>query len=156
MVTKKSRPGLAEEIVATLKSRIDDATYEPGSRLPTEAQLCEEFAVSRATVRSAIKELDVVGLVFTRQGLGTYVRSIPYVQDGLERACGCRGGLGADRGRRGDDRPGSQPALNETSACRGHVILLRVATEGRRHSPRLALIGSCFFSPVPFGSRGVR
>jgi GntR family transcriptional regulator len=85
MVTKKSRPSLAEEIVATLRSRIDGATYPPGSRLPTEAQLCEEFGVSRATVRTAIKELDVVGLVYTRHGLGTYVRSIPYVQDGLER-----------------------------------------------------------------------
>ncbi|QYH36008.1 GntR family transcriptional regulator [Salinibacterium sp. M195] len=85
MVTKKSRPGLSEEIVATLRMRIDDATYPPASRLPTEAQLCEEFSVSRATVRSAIKELDVVGLVYTRHGLGTYVRSIPYVQDGLER-----------------------------------------------------------------------
>lgn len=85
MVMKKARPGLSAEIVATLRSRIDDATYPPASRLPTEAQLCEEFAVSRATVRSAIKELDVVGLVYTRHGLGTYVRSIPYVQDGLER-----------------------------------------------------------------------
>lgn len=85
MSVKRSRPGLGEHIVSTLKSRIDDGTYQPGSRLPTEAQICEEFAVSRATVRTAIKELDVLGLVYTRQGLGTFVRSIPYVQDGLER-----------------------------------------------------------------------
>ncbi|MFC4223961.1 GntR family transcriptional regulator [Lysinibacter cavernae] len=85
MVTKKSRPGLSEEIVQTLKSRIHDSEYLPGSRLPTEAQLCDEFAVSRATVRSAIKELDVLGLVQTKHGLGTYVRSTPQVRDGLER-----------------------------------------------------------------------
>jgi GntR family transcriptional regulator len=84
-VTKRSRPSLANEIVNSIKARIDSAEYRPGSRLPTEAQLCEEFGVSRATVRSAVKELDVTGLVHTRQGLGTYVRSIPYVRDGLEK-----------------------------------------------------------------------
>jgi GntR family transcriptional regulator len=84
-VTKRSRPSLANEIVDSIKARIDSAEYRPGSRLPTEAQLCEEFGVSRATVRSAVKELDVTGLVHTRQGLGTYVRSIPYVRDGLEK-----------------------------------------------------------------------
>jgi GntR family transcriptional regulator len=85
MVTKKSRPGLADEIVVAIKKRIDDGTYAPGARLPTEAQLCDEFGVSRATVRTAIKELDVIGLVSTRHGLGTFVRTIPYVQDGLEK-----------------------------------------------------------------------
>lgn len=85
MVTKRSRPGLADEIVVAIKARIDDATYAAGSRLPTEAQFCDEFGVSRATVRTAIKELDVIGLVSTRHGLGTFVRSIPYVQDGLEK-----------------------------------------------------------------------
>lgn len=85
MVTKRYRPGLADEIVMAIKVRIDDGTYVAGSRLPTEAQLCDEFGVSRATARTAIKELDVIGLVHTRHGLGTFVRTIPHVQDGLEK-----------------------------------------------------------------------
>lgn len=84
-MTKRSRTTLADEIVQTVKSEIRDGVYPPGERLPTEAALGERFAVSRATVRSAIKELDVLGLVWTQQGAGTFVRLRPTVRDGLEK-----------------------------------------------------------------------
>ena len=47
-----------------------DGVHPPGGRLPTEADLCRRFEVSRATVRSALKELDVLGLVHTRTAWG--------------------------------------------------------------------------------------
>lgn len=76
---------LADEIVATLKAEIRGGVFPPGTRLPTEAALCRRFGVSRTTVRGAVKELDVLGLVRTQHGVGTFVRSRPAVRDGLER-----------------------------------------------------------------------
>ncbi|MEO6957243.1 MAG: GntR family transcriptional regulator [Antricoccus sp.] len=79
------RSGLAAQIVDDLRTAIMSGQYEQGQKLPTEAMLCRKFGVSRATVRSAIRELDVLGLVWTRQGAGTFVQLRPSVHDGLER-----------------------------------------------------------------------
>jgi GntR family transcriptional regulator len=85
MPPQRRRTGLADPIVDELRARILDGTYAPGDRIPTEAELSRTFTVSRATVRTAIRELDVLGLVWTRQGAGTFVRLRPSVHDGLER-----------------------------------------------------------------------
>lgn len=76
---------LADTVVAGLENNIRAGQYQPGSRLPPESALCEDFQVSRATVRAAIKELNVVGLIRTQRGVGSFVRSSPSVLDGLER-----------------------------------------------------------------------
>jgi GntR family transcriptional regulator len=49
----------------------------PGDALPTEAQLCERFSVSRMTVRQALQSLASAGLVDRRRGQGTFVASRP-------------------------------------------------------------------------------
>lgn len=84
MATQARRP-LTDDIVRTLKTEVRDGVYPPGARLPTEAKLCERFGVSRATVRAALKELDVLGLVRRQQGAGTFALDRPRVHDGLER-----------------------------------------------------------------------
>ncbi|GCD92863.1 GntR family transcriptional regulator [Embleya hyalina] len=84
MATQTRRP-LADDIVRELKIEIRDGVHPAGARLPTEADLCRRFGVSRATVRTALKELDVLGLIRTQQGAGTFVRTRPAVRDGLER-----------------------------------------------------------------------
>lgn len=43
-----------------------------GEKLPTEAALCRQFGVSRQTVRSALAVLEEKGLIFRRQGSGSY------------------------------------------------------------------------------------
>src|SRR5690606_5463663 len=45
----------------------------PGDQLPTEDELIAEFGVSRITVRRAIQNLVVRGLVVTRRGQGSFV-----------------------------------------------------------------------------------
>jgi len=49
--------------------------WKPGDRIPTEAQLVQQFGVSRITVARAVRELESEGLVERRRGAGTFVRS---------------------------------------------------------------------------------
>ena len=61
-------------VLATLGRRILSGYYEPGATLPTEAQLCAEFEVSRTAMREAVKMLAAKGLIVSRQRAGTRVQ----------------------------------------------------------------------------------
>jgi len=58
-----------------LLSEIGSGRYKPGSRLPSESQLVQQFRVSRPTVGRALRDLEAEGLIERRAGSGTYVRS---------------------------------------------------------------------------------
>lgn len=51
--------------------------------LPGERELVEKFGVSRVTVRKALRELQTEGLLQQRQGAGTFVNRVPYVEQRL-------------------------------------------------------------------------
>src|SRR5579871_6525642 len=70
----KTRKPRYSEVADQLMFAIAQGNYPLGSSLPSEAQLCERHAVSRHTVREAIRRLEVHGLVTRQQGRGTYVR----------------------------------------------------------------------------------
>jgi GntR family transcriptional repressor for pyruvate dehydrogenase complex len=65
----------SELIIAKMKEMILDRRLGPGDRLPSERELAEEFGVSRASMREAIKALIALGLLEARTGDGTYVRT---------------------------------------------------------------------------------
>ena len=44
-----------------------------GSPMPTERELCQTYAVSRATIRQALGQLEIEQRIFRRQGKGTFV-----------------------------------------------------------------------------------
>jgi GntR family transcriptional regulator len=63
------------EIVADgLRRAITYGTYKAGDQLPSEHQLAAEYDTSRPTVRRALRELRLRGLIDTRQGKGAFVR----------------------------------------------------------------------------------
>lgn len=68
----RSKP-IVDQIDEILRQRIYDDVYPPGSRLPSESDLLQEFGVSRATVRTALTRLATEGLILRKQGDGTYV-----------------------------------------------------------------------------------
>lgn len=61
------------QIRNALRSLILNGTYEPGSRVPSESALGDQFSASRITVRQALSELQKEGLIFTLQGKGSFV-----------------------------------------------------------------------------------
>ncbi|WP_425538523.1 GntR family transcriptional regulator [Microaceticoccus formicicus] len=50
-------------------------SMKPGERMPSERTLCDEYKLSRTTVRNAISELESNGYVSRVQGKGTFVRA---------------------------------------------------------------------------------
>jgi len=64
---------LYHHLKSELIQRIDSGTWKRGELIPSEAQLMEEFAVSRTTVRQALGDLVSMGHLVRRQGRGTYV-----------------------------------------------------------------------------------
>lgn len=60
-------------VTAELGRRIVSGTFGPGDTLPTEANLCDLFGVSRTTVREAVKRLHGKGLIAVSPRSGTKV-----------------------------------------------------------------------------------
>jgi len=63
------------QLEAILQHRIDSGIWPPGTRLPTERDLCLEFDVSRSVVRPALDILEFGGRIERVQGRGTFVAS---------------------------------------------------------------------------------
>jgi GntR family galactonate operon transcriptional repressor len=66
--------GLQGRVIEALGAEIVGGNYKPGDLLPREADLTEQYGVSRTSVREAMKVLAAKGLVEIRQKIGTRVR----------------------------------------------------------------------------------
>ncbi|ROO86637.1 regulatory GntR family protein [Actinocorallia herbida] len=66
--------GASSQIAESLKHRVTDGVYAPGTKLPSESALCAEFGVTRNTMRRALSALEKAGLVVTIPGTGRTVR----------------------------------------------------------------------------------
>lgn len=68
-----SRPPIYEVIYQDVATQISSGVLSPDDRLPSEADLAEQYGVSRMTVRQALGRLETGHLVVRRRGSGTYV-----------------------------------------------------------------------------------
>jgi DNA-binding GntR family transcriptional regulator len=62
-----------ERVAAELRADIESGRLGAGDVVPSEPELARRFAVSRMTVRNAIKALENEGLILSRQGARTVV-----------------------------------------------------------------------------------
>jgi len=67
------KTSLIDELSENLKRRILSGEFSVGKPLPSQDDLARSFAVSRATLREALKSLALMGLIEMRQGVGTFV-----------------------------------------------------------------------------------
>jgi GntR family transcriptional regulator len=66
---------LHRQLFLVLHDEIARGAISAGEALPTEQELCEQFGVSRITVRRALADLAGQGYITRRQGVGSFVRS---------------------------------------------------------------------------------
>ena len=64
---------LYQQIVDGLKREVSEGRLKPGQALPSFRQLAEDLLVSVITVKRAYEDLEREGIIYRRQGLGTFV-----------------------------------------------------------------------------------
>ena len=79
-----ARSSLPTRLANDLRDRLAAMEWQPGDRLPTEADLVENYGTSRTTVRQALKMLESRGLIFTRQGKGSFVADGSLIRAGMQ------------------------------------------------------------------------
>jgi GntR family transcriptional repressor for pyruvate dehydrogenase complex len=70
------RSRISQQIVVQLCQMIRQGQLRPGDRLPPERELSEQLQVSRASLREALRALEIAGIVAAKQGGGTYIREV--------------------------------------------------------------------------------
>ncbi|MDC3415753.1 FadR/GntR family transcriptional regulator [Aquibacillus salsiterrae] len=64
-----------EEVLKEIKNYIHNNHLSPGDKLPSERELAEELTAGRSSVREALRAMELLGLIETRRGEGTFLRS---------------------------------------------------------------------------------
>ncbi len=77
------------QVADQIKEMIDREEFAPGEKLPSERELCEQFGVSRMSIREALRKLQADSYIDVRSGLGTFVveankRSVARLSDWLD------------------------------------------------------------------------
>jgi len=85
MFNSLKKPLLSKEVEEQVKKSILDGRYQPNQKLPSERELVDQFQVSRATIREALKNLQNMGMIRIRRGMsaGAYISeqsSLPITQ----------------------------------------------------------------------------
>jgi DNA-binding FadR family transcriptional regulator len=82
-VRRIERTSAADEVRAQLLALIEEGELPIGAKLPSEHELARSFGVSRSIVREGLGRLRSIGLVESRTGSGTFVRSASADHGGL-------------------------------------------------------------------------
>lgn len=77
MINNNKQKGIAiyYQLEEYIREKIESQEWPKGFKLPSEMELAEFFKVSRSTVRHAISNLVLEGILVRKQGLGTFVTS---------------------------------------------------------------------------------
>lgn len=75
-MTVGSGKNITDQVMKHIKEKILIGRWPLGSKIPSENELCQELGCSRTSVRSAIQKYNVLGVLETKKGSGTFVRSL--------------------------------------------------------------------------------
>jgi GntR family transcriptional regulator, transcriptional repressor for pyruvate dehydrogenase complex len=67
---------LSQKIERKVEEAIRQKKILPGTKLPSEKELCAQFAVSRTALREALRRLSARGLIDVRKGSGIYITEL--------------------------------------------------------------------------------
>jgi len=74
--TRRKQPAdtrITAKLIGNIKRRISTGAIVPGAKFPPERELAKEFGVNRASLRQALKVLEIMGVLTQRVGDGTYL-----------------------------------------------------------------------------------
>jgi len=94
-VSREAAPPLWAQVKSAVTSMILDGGMQEGDKLPSEAELCERFGVSRIVVRQAMTRLVSERLIYRHQGRGAFVAKPREDTDFVGRIVGFSGDVGA-------------------------------------------------------------
>lgn len=83
-----------ESVASDIRSKIEDGTYAPGTKLPTIPEICGKYKISKITVKHAMDELERLGLIARRRGSGTYVKGGRHESSGVDTSSALSSTLG--------------------------------------------------------------
>lgn len=75
MLAPNKNPKVYDQVIEEIKNKIKSGDIKKGDKLPSEREMAESLGVSRTSVREALRALEVVGLVESRQGAGNYIKT---------------------------------------------------------------------------------
>ena len=70
----KKKTRLYEDIVRLFMKKIEDGELKAGDRLPTERELALQLGVSRSSIREALRAMELLGMVQSKVGGGTFIK----------------------------------------------------------------------------------
>lgn len=112
------------QVAQILTTEIEDGTYLPGEKLPTEKELAEALETSVDSIRGGLRVLRVRGLVETSQGVGTRVMSSPEVAEHhIPPGAAVRARMPTPAERRRWKIPEGVPVLEVTGEDGGVIVL---------------------------------
>ncbi|MEJ9228090.1 GntR family transcriptional regulator [Peribacillus butanolivorans] len=74
MADRTSSSKIYLDVVESLRSMIEADSLIPGDKIPSERELSDRLNVGRSSVREALRALELLGLIETRRGEGTFIR----------------------------------------------------------------------------------
>lgn len=75
MFNSISNKKVYEQVIEQIQDNIMNGTFKKGDKLPSERELSEKMRVSRTSIREALRVLETMGVVESRQGEGNFICS---------------------------------------------------------------------------------
>ena len=75
MINRNDKRPIYDQLVEILRNKIENE-MEPNDRMLSERKICDEYGVSRTTVRLAMADLEHMGYIYKRHGKGTFVSAL--------------------------------------------------------------------------------
>lgn len=78
-VSMSPKQKVYQGVLQEIRKYIDSNDLEPGDKLPSERELADKLQAGRSSIREALRAMELLGLIETRRGEGTYLSTYrPY------------------------------------------------------------------------------
>lgn len=80
-IDQNNRLPLYHQLFDIIVEKIENGSYQEDDKLPSEREFCENYDISRATVRRAMVELEKNDYIYKKQGKGVFISAKAFEQE---------------------------------------------------------------------------